>query len=96
MFEKIKQLKNLRDQAQQIKSALEQEVVEGTAHAGSVRIRMNGNQEVLATEIDSTLIDLQKKDELQNAVADATNDAIRKVQQVMASKMRDMGGFPGM
>lgn len=97
MFEKIKQLKNLRDNAKQMKDALAEEVVNASTASGKVNLVMNGNQEVLAFEIDPSLLVPEKKEELENALKEAVNDCIKKVQRLMAEKIQ-AGGFniPGL
>lgn len=96
MFNKIKAVQDLRTQANQIKKALEQEIVEGSGAWGKVKIKIDGNQEVKAVEISEEIIGDKAK--LENGVKEATNDAIKKVQRVMAQKMSEMGGLniPGL
>lgn len=94
MFSKLKQIQDLKSQANQIKKALSEETVEGSGAWGKVKIVMDGNQEVKKVEIADEL--LTDKNKLENAIAEATNDAIKKVQRVMAQKMSQMGGFPGL
>ncbi|XOU94531.1 MAG: YbaB/EbfC family nucleoid-associated protein [Candidatus Kerfeldbacteria bacterium] len=98
MFNKIKDLKNLRDQANQMKTMLAEETVNAEAIHGKVNIVMDGNQEVLSVEIDPELLTPDKKEELEKGIKDATNDAVKKAQRVMAQKMQSMGGLniPGM
>lgn len=97
MFDKIKQLKNLRDQAKQMKEMLEQEVVNASDVSGKVSLVMNGNQEVLAVEISDELLNPNKKKELENALKEAFNEAVKKVQQLMAQKLQSSGfNFPGL
>jgi len=98
MFDKIKQIKELREQANTMKQALAQETVHGEAHHGQVSIVMDGNQEVLSVDIASELLDSDKKEALQKYIQEAINDAIKKVQRVMAQKMQGMNGFnmPGL
>ncbi len=98
MFDKIKQLKELRDQAKQMKEMLEKESVVGEGGGGKVSIVMNGNQEVLSTSVDSVLLKTDSKEALEHYLREAINDAIKKVQRVMAQKMQNMQGFnlPGM
>jgi len=97
MFEKIKQLKNLRDQAIQMKAMLAQEVVSATAAGGKVSISMNGNQEIINIDISEELLAPQKKDECQKALKEAFNDANNKVKQLMASKLQSSGfNMPGL
>ena len=94
MFNKLKQIQELKSQANEIKKALSSETVEGSALGGNIKITMDGNQEVQKVEINDDL--LNNKEKLEQGIKDATNDAIKKVQRVMAQKMASMGGFPGM
>lgn len=98
MFDKIKQLKELRDQAKQMKDMLGKESVVGEGGGGMVQIAMDGNQEVLSTSVDPSLLQPESKEKLEQYIREATNDAIKKVQRVMAQKMQSMPGFnlPGM
>lgn len=94
MFNKLKQIKDLKSQANQIKNALSGETAEGVGAWGKVKITMDGNQEVKKVEISDEL--LSDKNKLESAVAEATNDAIKKIQRIMAQKMSEFGGFPGL
>jgi len=94
MFNKLKQIQDLKSQANQIKKALADESVEGSGAWGKVKVIMDGNQEVKKIEIADEL--LTDKAKLASATIEATNDAIKKVQKVMAQKMSQMGGFPGL
>lgn len=98
MFEKLKYMKDLRSQAKQMQNVLAGETAEGRAAWGKVKIVMNGNQEVLSVTIDPELTGPENKDKLESALKEATNEAIKKIQRIMAEKMRNMGGlggFPG-
>ena len=94
MFNKLKQFKDLRDQAKTLQSQLATETAVGEAAWGKLKVTMNGNQQVLSVEIDPEL--LQNKEKLQDAIKDATNDAIKKIQRTMAMKMQQMGGLSGL
>jgi len=96
MFNKIKAIQELKTQANQIKKALEQETVEGSGAWGKIKITMDGNQEVKSVTIDPEVVG--DKNKLEAGVKEATNDAIKKVQKVMAQKMSQMGGLnlPGL
>jgi len=93
MFNKLKQVQELKSQASQIKKALSEETVEGSGGWGKVKIVMDGNQEVQKVEINDEI--LGDKTKVEEGVKEATNDAIKKAQRVMANKMSQMGGFPG-
>jgi len=91
MFNKLKQFKDLRDQAKQMKDALSAQTAQGSAEWNKVKITMNGNQEVLNVEIDSELLAADKKEKLQGAIKEATNDAVKKIQKIMAEQMKNSG-----
>lgn len=91
MFSKLKQFKDLKDRAKQIQDALSQESAEGTAGWGKVKVTINGNQKVLSVVIgDGVMAD---KNKLQDMIVEATNDAIGKIQRIMATKLKDIGGL---
>jgi DNA-binding YbaB/EbfC family protein len=91
MFNKLKQIKDLRDKGKQIQAALEKETVQGSASWGKINITINGNQKVTEVKIDESL--LNDKEKLENGIKDAFNDGMVKMQKLMASKMNDIGGL---
>ena len=92
MFSKLKQFKDLRSQAKTMQNALAGENV--TVTSSGVKLTMNGNLEVINIEIEDDLMSLNKKQKLQEALKDAHADALKKMQRVMAMKMKEMGGLP--
>ncbi len=81
MFGQIKDIYKLKQQAGELQSMLAQETVE--AENKGVKITMNGNQEVLAVEINPEL----SKEDQEKYLCETFNDAIKKVQRLMAQKM---------
>ena len=90
MFSKLKQFKDLRSQAKTMQDALSQETI--TEERNGVKIVLNGNMEVLSLNLNPSLT----KESHEDTVKKCINEAIKKTQRVMAKKMQDMGGFPGM
>jgi DNA-binding YbaB/EbfC family protein len=91
MFNKIKAIKDVRDQAKKIQGAMSEITAEGSAAWGKVIVRIDGNQQVLYVKIDDE--SMKDKTKLEEALKDAFNDAVKKIQRQMAYKMRDMGGL---
>ena len=91
MFNKIKAVKDLRSQAKQMQNQLSEISDEGTAAWGKVKIKIDGNQNVLSVSIDDEL--MSDKAKLEEAMKEAFNDAVKKIQKKMAVKMKDMGGL---
>ena len=95
MFNKLKQFKDLRSQAKTIQNKLSEEHV--TLEKNGIALTMNGNMEIETLKLNPELsIENQEK-----YIKDLINEGTKKVQRVMAEKMRDMGGLdnlniPGM
>lgn len=89
MFNKLKQFKDLRDTAKELKNSLSEEIIEGSGGWGKVKIKIDGNQEVKSVEIDPEYLNPDKKEKLQSDIKDAFNDGIKKIQKVMAEKMKN-------
>lgn len=81
----------MRDKAKRVKNALEGESAEGSSAWGKVKIKMNGNQEVLEVVLDPEYLKTEKAVKINEAVKDAVNDGLKKVQRLMVEKMRNMG-----
>ncbi|NTW22726.1 YbaB/EbfC family nucleoid-associated protein [Candidatus Falkowbacteria bacterium] len=90
MFNKLKQIKDLRDQAKTMQNALAKESV--TVERGGVKVVMNGNLEITSL----TIAEGTSKESTEKNVKEAFNEAVKKTQKLMATKLQEMGGFPGL
>ena len=90
MFNKLKQLQDLKSQAKTMQTALSGEKV--SSEKRGVTITMDGNMEVLSLTINESL----NKTEQESALKDCFNDTLKKAQRLMAKKLQDMGGLPGL
>lgn len=90
MFNKLKHLKDLRSKAKTMQNALASESI--TIDSKGVKIEMNGNMEITNVTITEDI----SKDKLAEIIKKNVNDAIKKTQRIMAQKMQEMGGLPGM
>lgn len=90
MFNKLKQFKDLRSQAKTMQSALAQESV--TEEKNGVKLTLNGNLEIMELSLNPEL----SADAQASAVKSCFNDAIKRAQRLMAKKMQEMGGLPGL
>jgi DNA-binding protein YbaB len=89
MFNKIKQIKDLRSQAKTMQAALAQIMVVGKALGGDIMVTLDGNQKVQGIKISDGV----EREKLEKAIAEAFNDASKKLQQELAVKMKEMGGL---
>jgi DNA-binding protein YbaB len=90
MFNKLKQFKDLRSQAKVMQSALAQETV--TEEKNGVKLVLNGNMEIMELHLSDTL----NKTAQEETVKTCFNEALKRAQRLMAKKLQDMGGIPGL
>ena len=77
-----------------IAGAAQHFIVEGDAGAGMVKMRVNGKMEVTACVLSDEAVKLNDKEMLEDLVAAAINDAVRKVERATQDKMQ--GAMAGM
>lgn len=90
-------------QAQQLQEKLQQEMatisVEGMAGGGMVTVVVNGHKHVQKITIDPEVVSKEDVTMLQDLIAAAVNDAIRKVDEALKNRVGSiMGGLglPGL
>ena len=89
MFNKLKQIKDIRNQAKDLQNQLAEVMVVGKGAGGKVMATIDGNQKMQAIKIDEDL----EREKIEAGVKDAYNDASKKLQKEIATKMKDMGGL---
>jgi len=82
----MKQAQQMQEGLSQAQEAVKELEVRGEAGAGLVAVRMTGAMEVLGVEIDPSVLS-EDREMLEDLVAAATNDAVRKAQQAAQEKM---------
>ncbi len=85
-------------QAQKVQEALKQAQedmaklqIEGESGGGMVKVRMNGRHDVQGVEIDPVLMN-DEREMLEDLIAAAVNDAVRKVESANQEKMAGISG----
>jgi DNA-binding YbaB/EbfC family protein len=90
----MKQAQQMQERMQKNQEELAKIEVTGEAGAGLVKVTMTCNHSVRRVEIDQSLME-DDKDMIEDLVAAATNDAVRRVQETTKEKMTDVtGGMP--
>lgn len=85
MFDKMKQMLEMRQEAAKLQSMLESQRIEHTGAHGKIKITMNGKNEIIELTIHPDLY--RDTDRLPGLVKDVVNEAIRVVQKQMAKMM---------
>jgi len=96
LFSKLNQIKDLKEKAKTLQNALAGETI--SLDKNNTTLVMDGNQKIVKLNINPELLTTDKKTRLEETIMDLHNDAIGKVQKLMAEKMRSMGDFniPGL
>lgn len=76
----MKQAQQMQEQMQKAQQELADKEVHGESGAGLVKVVMNGRHDVRRVTIDSSLM-TEDKEILEDLLAAAVNDAVRKVEE---------------
>ena len=97
MFDKMKQLMEMKKQADKMKKELDRELIEVNEVRG-IKIVINGSQNFQSVELDEEVLKNAVKFNFERDLLKSINAAIKKSQNVAAGKMKTMmpNGFPGM
>lgn len=87
----MKQAQEMQEKMQNMQSELSNVEVNGESGAGLVRIMMTGRHDVKRVSIDPSLL-TEDKDMLEDLIAAAVNDAVRRVEEENQKKMSDLTG----
>jgi DNA-binding YbaB/EbfC family protein len=93
-------IQKLMRQAQQMQERVQREmaelVLEASSGGGMVVVKMNGHKQLVGVTIDREVIDPEDPDLLGDLVLTAVNEAARKVDETLQSKLGALGGgLPG-
>jgi DNA-binding YbaB/EbfC family protein len=90
----MKQAQQMQERMQKVQEELASLEVTGQSGAGMVKVTMTCNHNVRRVDIDESLMS-DDKDMVEDLVAAAFNDAVRRVQETSKEKMADVtGGMP--
>lgn len=94
-----KQFQDMQKALQKVQEDLKERVVEGTAGGGMVKVKVNGQQEVLDLKIEPDVINPDDKGMLEDLVLAAVNEAVKKSKKLQEQEMAKATGMmmpPGM
>ncbi|MGB2130324.1 MAG: YbaB/EbfC family nucleoid-associated protein [Marinobacterium sp.] len=91
----MKQAQKMQEEMQKAQEEIQRAEVNGESGAGLVKITMNGRHDVKAVEIDASLME-EDKEILEDLIAAAINDAVRKVEQNTQDRMSKVTSGMGM
>lgn len=88
----MKQAQQMQDKMQKVQQEIASMEVTGEAGAGMVKVTMLGNHNVRRVAIDPSLMTDDDQEMLEDLIAAAVNDAVRRVEQTSKDKMAEVTG----
>ncbi|MFN3236719.1 MAG: YbaB/EbfC family nucleoid-associated protein [Pseudomonadales bacterium] len=90
----MKQAQQMQEKMQNLQEEIGRTEVQGESGAGLVKITMTGRHDVKRVNIDDSLLS-EDKEVLEDLIAAALNDAVRRVEQNQKDKMSELtAGIP--
>ncbi|RKD68062.1 MULTISPECIES: YbaB/EbfC family nucleoid-associated protein [Sinobaca] len=86
----MKQMQKMQKQMAQAQEELKDKTVEATAGGGAIKVTASGDKRIVDIEIDQDVVDPEDVEMLQDLVLAATNEALKKADEMIE---QDMGKF---
>ncbi|HLZ19652.1 MAG TPA: YbaB/EbfC family nucleoid-associated protein [Smithellaceae bacterium] len=95
----MKQAKKMQEKISHLQQELETKTVEAQAGGGMVRVVVNGKFEIVSLKIEKDVVNPEDVEMLQDLIAAAVNEGVRKSQEMASSEMSKITGglsIPGL
>lgn len=95
----MKQAKKMQERMARIQQELETKTTEAQAGGGMVKVVVNGKFEIVSLQIEKEVVNPEDIEMLQDLVAAAVNEGIRKAQEMASAEMAKITGglsIPGL
>ncbi len=95
----MKQAKKMQEKIGRLQQELESKTIEAQSGGGMVKVLVNGKFEIVSLKIEKEVVNPEDVEMLQDLIAAAVNEGIRKSQEMASSEMAKITGglgIPGM
>lgn len=93
----MKQAQRMQRQMEESAKELEEKEITATAGGGAVAVTVSGKKEVTKVKIDPEAVDTDDIEMLEDMIMAATNEALRKIEELSSESMAKItGGFGGL
>jgi DNA-binding protein YbaB len=90
LLDKLKDINEMRKQANHMQSLLGAEMVTGSSSGGKIKITMDGNQNIKSVEVDPSVAG--DKSEVARHIRSALEDLFKQHRKMLQSKFGNMMG----
>ncbi|MBQ3545398.1 MAG: YbaB/EbfC family nucleoid-associated protein [Lachnospiraceae bacterium] len=93
----MKQAQRMQKQMEETTKELEEKEVTATAGGGAVEVTVSGKKEVTKVKLAEEVVDPDDIEMLEDLIMAATNEALRKIEDISQQSMAKItGGFGGL
>lgn len=95
----MRQAQKMQKKMEEAQAEAAAQVVEASAGGGMVSVKVNGKQELLEIVIEKDVVNPDDVEMLQDLIAAAVNEGMKKANQLMQDKLQGITGglnIPGM
>ncbi len=85
----MKQAQEMQEKMQKVQEEIAETEVTGEAGAGMIKVTMNGRHDVSNVNVDPSVME-EDKELLEDLLAAAVNDAVRKVETTSKERMEEV------
>ena len=97
MFGKIKELMEAKGKAEEMRKNLETMMVTGESYGAEVIVTSTGGRKIIKIDINQGVLNVRGKQEIENLVLTAVNNALEKADRLMAEEMKKIiPNIPGL
>ena len=91
----LKQAQKMQREMEEAQKSLEEEQISASAGGGAVEITVSGKKEILSVKIDPEAVDPDDVEMLEDLIMAATNEALRKMDELSQERMAKVTGGIG-
>ena len=88
----LKQAQKMQKELTKMEDALKEQTYESTMGGGVVKVEVTGNMEITNIELADDIIDVEAKEDLQEMIKAAVNDALKKATEDKEKQMNALTG----
>lgn len=88
-----KQFQDMQKQIEKVQADLRERVVEGSSGGGMVKVKINGQQEIVDVKIEKDVINPDDKSMLEDLILAAMNEGVKKSKKLMEAEMARVTGM---
>ncbi len=93
IFDNLKQIGQLRQQAAQFEKILRSKTVEVSSPKGEIKMRVNGKMELINVEISSDVLRPENKSYIEKLFKNTFFSAKKEIERIISSEMKSQIGL---